>query len=466
MSRRQSSPQDLLAYLRAQGPTLSSELVAHFDISRPTLSRRVQDLGRSVLTIGKGRATQLAARHEDWPSEVPLYQVSESGQVDLFGHLHPIQAGAQTQWFFAPERAQPALMQDEFKEGLFPGWPWFLDDLRPAGFLGRDFGKYMAELYSIDADPEKWNDLELLRTLLSHGFNLQGNFIIGDGRALAKFQRDRVRIHEGLYKDDNPETYSVLAEFALTEGEEFGSSAGGEQPKFTTMACKTPESAPRAVIVKFSPKLDTASGRRWFDLLHAEHIANEILSEADFATAKTQIFHIEDRLFLESERFDRVGPAGRKGLVTLRALDAAYIGQGSGSWADLARKLHADKWITEADRDRMIQLHCFGELIANTDMHWGNLSFFLPERHPFPLAPVYDMLPMRFRPSSTGEIIEREFKPTLPKPEDQAAWLEMYPHALTYWQRITEHPEITSDFKQIARQAITALEQIHTIATT
>jgi hypothetical protein len=61
MSRRRSSPQNLLAYFRAQGPTLSSELVAHFDISRPTLSRRVQVLGRSVLTIGKGRATHLAA---------------------------------------------------------------------------------------------------------------------------------------------------------------------------------------------------------------------------------------------------------------------------------------------------------------------------------------------------------------------------------------------------------------------
>jgi hypothetical protein len=153
-------------------------------------------------------------------------------------------------------------------------------------------------------------------------------------------------------------------------------------------------------------------------------------------------------------------------MVTLRALDAAYIGQAGDSWAEVARKLHAGKWITEEDRDRMVRLHCFGQLIANNDMHWGNLSFFLPETVPFPLAPVYDMLPMSFRPSGTGEIIERNFEPKLPKPEDQAAWLEMHPHALKYWHRVQECPEISTEFQKIAEQAITALQHIHQIATT
>ena len=98
-------------------------------------------------------------------------------------------------------------------------------------------------------------------------------------------------------------------------------------------------------------------------------------------------------------------------------------------------------------------------------MHWGNLSFFLPEQGPYPLAPVYDMLPMRFRPSSTGEIIERTFEPKLPNPEDQAVWLEMMPHALTYWQRITEDDNISTDFQEIAELAISALQRIHKIAT-
>lgn len=324
----------------------------------------------------------------------------------------------------------------------------------------------MAKHFQIEDKPEKWSDLELLYVLISYGDNLQGNLLLGDGRALDAYQQRRIKIAERPFRAVYPMShYYQFAELALSEGEEYGSSAGGEQPKFTTMVGDETEGRPRAVIVKFSPKLDSASGRRWADLLHAEHIANEVLREAGFEAAQTRMIQLDDRVFLESERFDRVGATGRRGLVSLRALDAAHLGMGQGSWAKAARKLKADRWIHAEDAERMIQLHCFGELIANTDMHWGNVSFFVPEQSPFPLAPVYDMLPMYFRPSGTGEVIERAFKPALPKPEDQAAWLQMYPHAITFWQRITEHSEINSDFKTVANDAIQSLQRIQKIAT-
>lgn len=466
MPSNHSSSQDLLNFLKSNGPTPSSELASHFGISRPTLSRRVQELGNAVISIGKARATKIAARLPEYSSAIPLYRVLENGQVEPVGGLTPIRDGEHTQWLLEATASADALLEGEFKDGLYPGWPWFLEDLRPAGFLGRAFGRYMAELYQFDKNPENWSDLNLLRALMSHGFNLTGNFIVGDGRALGHYQDSRIQIVEGQYANITPQVYANYTHLALSEGEEYGSSAAGEQPKFTTMVCDTPEDTPRSVIVKFSPKLNTPSGVRWADLLYAEHIANEVLSEAGFTTAQTRAFQIEDRVFLESERFDRVGPTGRRGLISLRAVDAAHIGMGGqGSWAKVARKLHADKWITDDDCERMIRLHCFGELIANTDMHWGNLSFFLPEESPFPVAPVYDMLPMRFRPSSTGEVTEREFKPSLPRPEDQTAWLEMYSHARTYWQRIAEHPRISEDFKAIAQNAIEALERIHKVAT-
>lgn len=465
MPNPNNSSQDLLSYLQIHGPTLSSELVTHFGISRPTLSRRVQELGKAVISIGQARATKLAARVQDF-SGTPLYRVLENGQLERTGQLTAVHQGERTPWLLEPENAPQALFEGEFKEGLYPAWPWFLEDLRPAGFLGRAFSKRMANLYQITENPEKWTDFELLSTLVGFGSNLPGNFILGDTNALREYQQVKIQIAEGYYKNSSPATYPFQAEQALTEGEEYGSSAGGEQPKFTTMVCDRPEDGPRAVIVKFSPKLDTVSGQRWADLLFAEDLANEVLREAGFETAQTRTVHLEERVFLESQRFDRVGATGRCGLVSLRALDAAHLGMGQGSWAKAARKLRADKWITAEDSERMTRLHCFGELIANTDMHWGNVSFFLPEHSPYPLAPVYDMLPMRFRPSSTGEVSDRAFKPSLPKPEDQAAWLEMYPHAVHYWQRITGHPDISFPFKQIAEQAINALEHIHTIATT
>ncbi|MCC5789780.1 MAG: type II toxin-antitoxin system HipA family toxin YjjJ [Opitutales bacterium] len=463
MYRSSKSAKALLSYLRMRGPTFSRELVADLGISRPTLSRRVRELGDALVPIGKGRATQLAARHEAAGDAVPLYQVQESGKVDLFGRLTALQQGETILWYMEPENPQAALCADEFKEGLFPGWPWFLENVRPEGFLGRALGQQMSSLFGVDKDPGKWNDFELLKVLVAFGANLPGNFILGDGPALANFQKFRIEATGRSVPYLSASDYPEQARRALHEGEVYGSSAGGEQPKFTSIVGEAPEGVARAVLVKFSPGLETEVGRRWADLLQAEHLANETLREAGFATAQTRVLQYQDRIFLESERFDRVGLSGRRGLVPLRALDAAYIGQTGDSWAEAARKLHAGKLIKAEDRDRMIHLHCFGSLIANTDMHWGNLSFFLPGAPPFPLAPVYDMLPMHFRPSDTGEVPVRRFEPRLPKPENQAAWLEMYPHALRYWQRIQQCTEISSPFQTIAEQAITALEKIHPI---
>jgi len=465
MSRLQNHPDALLTYLQNNGPTLSSEVVDRLGISRSTLSRRVDELGDRVIRIGKARATKLAARHAATSASVPLYTVDDKGKAHLFGHLTALMDGERTQWLLEAENASPNLLSGEFKEGLFPGWPWFMEDLRPAGFLGRAFGKRMAQLFQLQANPDEWSALELLSILTAFGSNLPGNFILGDGRALSDFQEHKIATVEGYYRNTNPDLYPEFAQRALEHGEDYGSSAGGEQPKFTSLVCDTPEAEPRAVIVKFSPKTDSASGRRWADLLYAEHIAHLTLAKADIPAARTRVFYLQGRVFLESERFDRVGASGRRGVISLRAMDAAHLGMGDGSWADCARMLHKTQWISAMDCERRTCLHCFGKLIANTDMHWGNLSFFLPTQSYFPLAPVYDMLPMHFRPSGTGEVIDRTFNTLPPKPEDTSAWLTMYPYAFAFWQSVIEHKDISRDFKAHAAEAIKALKRIHKIAT-
>ena len=455
--------QKLLIYLQQNGPTASGELVRHFGISRATLLRRVKELGDSLVTIGKARATTLAARRNSMP-ETPLYLVLETGKAVPAGHLIPLQDGERTQWLLHPQDCPAAFFEGEFNNGLYPGWPWFLEDLRPAGFLGRAFGKRMARLFQVDPKPENWNELELLTTLTRFGSNLPGNFILGDGMALSGFQEDKLRIARGDDRNSVPQEYPELAGRSIDEGDDYGSSAGGEQPKFTTLVCEKTGGEPRSVIVKFSPPLSSPLGQRWSDLLHAEHIANQVLAQAGLATAPTRIFQLKDRTYLESERFDRIGTSGRRGIVSLRALDAAHIGLGSGSWVDCARKLLAKKWIQREDYDRIALLYCFGELIANTDMHWGNLSFHLPGHSPYPLAPVYDMLPMRFRPGPTGELTQDAFSPELPKPENQQAWLQIYPHALEYWQQVSRHPDISKNFQALANEATRSLEMVHAIA--
>lgn len=453
--------QALLHYLKASGPTRSSELIAHFGISRPTLSRWLNALGDQVVSIGKGRAIRFAALHRDLKDPIPLYRVSQNGRTEVVGDLSALEGGG---WLLESDASIPALFGDEFRNGLFPGWPWFLDDLRPSGFLGRAFARRMAALFNFETNPERWNDLQTASALAAFGENLQGNFIIGR-RALDAFHSHKLETADGYYANSTPPTYPLSARQALDEGERFGSSAGGEQPKFTTLVCDRPDATPRAVIVKFSHPTSGEAGRRWADLLRAEHIANRTLSAEGFKTASTRIFHYEDRVFLESERFDRIGATGRRGLVTLRALDAAFSGQGSGTWDDCARRLFALGKISAEDRDTVRRLHAFGTLIGNTDMHFGNLSFFLEDTLPYRLAPVYDMLPMYFRPGINGEIHQRNFEPKYPRPEFEAAWLEMWPIAAKYWTALSETPEISDGFRDLARNAFTALQSLRSVVT-
>ena len=315
----------------------------------------------------------------------------------------------------------------------------------------------MGQLYQFADNPDSWSDSQLLTALTMFGWNLHGNFILGEAKSLQDFRTHQLRVVEEFYKNTSPATYPKQARLALEEDEAYGSSAGGEQPKFTSMVCDQESSVPRAVIVKFSPTVDTPAGQRWADLLYAEHISNEVLSGAGFHVADTQALALASRVFLESSRFDREGAVGRRSLISLRSLDAAYLGIGQGTWAKAARALYAQKWISEEDRHRMIQLQCFGELIGNTDMHWGNLSFVLNEKRPISLAPIYDMLPMFFRPTNTSEVPTRTFKPTLPNPENQKAWIEMHPHATAFWYCILDHSEISHSFKEAAKQALEAI---------
>ncbi len=437
-------------YLQANGATPSRDLLEHFSISRPTLSRRITSAGDAILVIGQTTSTTYAAR-DTTATEQPLYAINDAGKAQHIGTLIPLARG---EWFLHSETKHiPALFKGEFKDGLFPGWPWFLADFRPSGFLGRAFARRMSELLDYDTNPENWSDQNVTHALSRFGSNLQGNFVVGE-HALEAFQQ-----YPPAPTAESPEVnFPELARLALEDGSSFGSSAGGEQPKFTTLIER--DGQLRDVIVKFSPPVDSPVGRRWGDLLIAEHIANQILNKHGHATARTTIHELEGRIFLKSERFDRIGAQGRRGLVSLRAIDAAFVGQGSGSWIKCAQRLKAAKLITADDADRIARLWCFGEQIANTDMHFGNLSFYIDNEFPLQLAPCYDMLPMRFRPAPSGEVPHIEFAPKMPLPENEAAWELMRPLALEFWKAVATGERISEEFRVIAKQSLHALQQL------
>jgi hypothetical protein len=209
------------------------------------------------------------------------------------------------------------------------------------------------------------------------------------------------------------------------------------------------------VIVKFSPPRSSPTGERWADLLTAEYLAHRVLEENGIAACRSQLLDFGDRVFLESDRFDRIGANGRRGVVSLFALDSARYGQ-LDSWTACAERLTTDSLLSAEDAERIRFLDAFGTLIANTDRHFGNLTLFDQYEGRFELAPVYDMLPMLFAPQD-GQVPARQFA-AVPA---TAAWLSVWPRALAlaeaYWDRIAQDPRVSAEFQQLSYQSLEIL---------
>ena len=89
----------------------------------------------------------------------------------------------------------------------------------------------------------------------------------------------------------------------------------------------------------------------------------------------------------------------------------------------------------------------FGRLIANTDMHTGNLSF-VPSGQ-LALAPTYDMLPMLYAPLPGGELPTRAFEPALPLPPQRGVWRVACSAAISFWERAAADARISQPFRRV-----------------
>ena len=172
---------------------------------------------------------------------------------------------------------------------------------------------------------------------------------------------------------------------------------------------------------------------------------------AGISVPEARTVDVEGGRFLEVRRFDRVGPRGRRGVLTLGPLDDDLFGR-RDSWPEAAARLHEAKLLSAEDARRIRFLEAFGIMIFNGDRHFGNVSFFadgLQERPELSLAPAYDMLPMDASPRA-GVV------PPLPDTEPTVraklldVWEEARLLARSYWRHVAEDVRITEEFHQAA----------------
>ncbi len=420
---------DTIRMYLARGPLSARQLAEKINVSQPTMARALAELGDDIIRIGAARSIHYALQDSARGfSDFAIYRVDAEGRIKRLGTLVPV----------CPEGF---VMQQEDGVTLHSqGLPWWLFDMRPQGYLGRAYAaRYGAEL-GLPSGLKDWNDSHALRALLVHGHDVVGNLLLGD------MARDRFLAAtpaEPIAEEQKAVQYASLA-LATSSGEKPGSSAGGEQPKFTAFAM-TPTGA-RHVIVKFSTLEESPVSERWRDLLLAEHLALGTLRDAGISAASTHIVNHGNQRFLEVERFDRVGDLGRRALISLAALDAEFVGSGTASWPIITRRLATDGQITPEAAQSANLLWAFGTLIGNSDMHSGNLSFISEQGRPYHIAPAYDMTPMAFAPRSSGERPDTLLEANIHASVPNETWRRAEELARVFLTRIIDSTEFSQRF--------------------
>ena len=423
----------ILAYLRLHGASSSESIQAELKISQPTASRHLNALSDEIVGLGRGRSIKYAIAEPigDSAAQQPIWQIGEKGERVQLGVLSFL------------EKSHIHIQAHEVNElygstSLNP-LPWYLSSLRAQGFIGRIIAKSL-ESKGVGANPETWDANAVLIAAINTS-DAPGNLLLGDMHP-PETHTHIPPIEPGLFLDH----FSLNVAKTLP----VGSSAGGEQPKFPAINGRG-----KQVLVKFSPPRGTPFGDRWSDLLCAEALSNEVLSRHGLHAAPTEIIQTEDRTYLLSERFDRVGEHGRQHVASIGAIHAAFVSGTYENWATTCDALVSQKRLGSADALQCRQILQFGRLIGNTDMHSGNASLYARGatlkdilKGRFHLTPAYDMLPMRWRPDPMVGTFDYEIFDVDVSQAGKVARAA----AKDFWVSLSEHVMVSQSLRVIASE--------------
>lgn len=415
------------------GPKSSLELTRELGISQPTLSRIVNAHRGELLVVGRARATRYARPRpfRGTVTKYPVYEVDEAGGARELCRLTPV----------LPESFHVDAHSEGVATRFHSDLPYFLNDIRPAGFLGRLVPRQHPDL-ELPADVRSWTADQCLLYLSRYGWDLPGAILVGE-RALRLYLERSDTQGRAITSSRRAAAYADLATKILSAAP-VGSSAGGEQPKF--LALRSP--GPTAVLVKFSAEIVDITSRRYADLLVAEHVALRTLTEHGQDAAVSELVEGRSRLFLEVERFDRTRRGGRRGVLSLFSLDAEFVGK-LRSWSESATLLAEQRHVPSDLVPQVRFREWFGHLIGNTDMHPGNLSFFARGARVTGLAPAYDMLPMRYAPHQAS-MPSDPLAPPVPEPAVAGQWDAICEAAEGFWHAVSHHELASKPFRKIA----------------
>lgn len=431
---------EAICRLLQSGPRASRALTAALGVSQPTLSRTIHsDPLRLTSFRVAGNRTPLYALLRQLPGALParqrIHRIGRTGSIELFAEVEFLSGGA-------------TLERIGNKARLYDGLPPYMAFAAPSGFLGRQLARLVATEMRFPESIKDWGDDQRIAYLFTRGMNLSGNLVYGDiplhlemeFRKLKPIARARKLGH-----------YVEMA--TLLKGSAYGSSAGGEQPKFLSF---TEDSG--HVIVKFAKK-----GSRMGQLLPLEHLALGTLAEIGVPAAQTQLLVSTDYVFLEVQRFDRVGPHGRVGMLSAGSVDDEFFGL-RDTWSEFAARCEKAKYLSSTDARHIDVMAAFSELIGNGDRHLENISLLIDEHGEYQsVAPAYDILPMNYAPIGSG--VDPDWNPISPKVGTIGArpevWALAAEAATRFWRSVqmnTLNPPASRDMRALAKKNLVAVE--------
>jgi hypothetical protein len=411
----------------------SKEIQHNTGITQISVSRILRKLGHAIIKIPNGKSPKYALTTNAFGEgdTIHIWEVDSFGKHCAIATLRPLATGG---FFVEKNIGMPQVFLGEKGNGLYDDLPYFLRDMAPRGFLGRMVAETIATRDErFPKNPDNWQNEHIGRYLLTNTESSIGNLKFGNNVQL--------NLHSYFPMHSRSEYINIAND--IINNTTVLSSAGGEQQKFTTF-CKNNDTH---VLVKFSPKGNSENATRWKDVLITEYCANIILNNSGFLTAaNTEILLQDDRLFLESKRFDRPSKNGRRSMLSLQMIDAEFVGNGS-SWLQSATQLYEQKLLTYQDLVNVESLAIFATLINNTDTHLGNISF---ETHNdgFSLLPIYDMCSMGFAPKSNGEITDFSFTPPEIITQHDIDLPTIKTMVLQFWNLVKNHQHTSPQFKE------------------
>ncbi len=365
-----------------------------------------------------------------------MYRVTEEGSVERVGTVNLLIGG------------QTVIELERGGAQVFAGLPPAMIFACPSGFLGRHVARQFSKQLGLPPKLNVWTDDHRAAFLFTSEPDAPGNLIFGD-ESLSLMLEGRKTLAVVAAADKLNAYAASTRDFGHTIG---GSSAGGEQPKFT---CETSDVG--HVIVKFA-----LEHTRMADLLVLEHMALSSLAEEGLPTATTRLFRADGRMMMESRRFDRVGRFGRRAVISAGAWDDENFGY-RDSWSQFADRCVQARDLPASQADVIRTFAAFSELIGNDDTHFENLSLMIDARgKPNAVAPAYDLLPMRYAPQVAG-IGDPELTPVSPSIGTigvaGVVWKAAYAAARRFWERAAAEKMLTRPMRGLAKTNLAVIAE-------